>query len=94
MNGYLDEDGCPDSLARMKIVVLDGQKQPLQGASILFPGLNEAIETDANGIAILLELLPVPSFSVDVTSPDQSQKQTINVRLNEGANEITVETDW
>ena len=94
MNGYLDDDGCPDSLARIRILVTGRDNQPVEGAHILFPGLSQPIQTDQTGKAVLFELLPVPSFSLEIRNPDHSETKSVNVQLNEGANEVDVSTDW
>ena len=94
LNGYMDDDGCPDELARIRITVTGADNQPVKGALILFPGSSQPIPTDQTGNAVLFELLPVPSFSIEVRSPDQLALASVNVQLKEGANHVTITTDW
>ena len=94
LNGYMDQDGCPDSLARIKIIVIGRSGEPLKDAVVYFPGLGTPLKTDVDGIAVMFELLPVPSMTLDIASADEKHIQSVSLQLQEGANEITVRTNW
>lgn len=87
-NGWVDDDGCPDALARLRVlVVADGK--PVAGARVALPGM-EAVKTGPDGVAVFLELVPLPvGVIVDVQHPELGVGDATTA-LPEGPTEVTV----
>jgi len=89
-NGYRDEDGCPDDLARLGLLILDPSGTPLAGVTAMFPGASQPLVTGDDGWIRAFELFPVKATSIEVTAPDGYASQTIDLELAEGSQELTV----
>lgn len=87
-NGWADEDGCPDALARLRVRVTR-KGQPAVGVAVSLPGARPQI-TDAAGVAVFLELLPVPDGAF-VQVDDGEVRRDRRAPLAEGANTVHIE---
>ncbi len=64
-NGYKDEDGCPDALARVLLEVVDTEGAPVRGASVAADGVVVG-RTRPDGTIVLPESIPGQTMRVDV----------------------------
>jgi len=94
INGYRDDDGCPDQLARIRITVYDRDKRPMKGILVRWPGLSAPLTSDMSGSVSLFELIPVPAVSLELEHPETGARQAVKTELLEGANELEVATTW
>jgi hypothetical protein len=90
-NGWADDDGCPDALARLRVRVTSAGS-PVEGALVSLPGA-PPIRTGADGIAVFLELVPLlAGVIVDVQHPILGPGEAM-VPLPEGATEVSVDLE-
>jgi outer membrane protein OmpA-like peptidoglycan-associated protein len=64
VNGWKDDDGCPDGLATYALAVFDPEGQPLAGATILRPDGTEVGSTDSFGRIVVRDLMPGTTLAV------------------------------
>jgi hypothetical protein len=88
MNGWNDDDGCPDELARLLVRVHDATGAPVAGASVLMPGSEDPVLTGEDGRTAFFELVPARGLSLDVSGGGLSVSMPLD--LHEGAQEILV----
>lgn len=94
INGYRDDDNCPDELARLLLKVTDRDGQPLEGVAVRLPGMGQALKSDPSGLVVVFELLPVPSITIELKHPSVPVPITIALELLEGENEVLAPTPW
>ena len=82
VNGYDDDDGCPDKLATLFLTVEDGQGARVPGAIVAVGG-REVGRTDAQGWAQIADLAPGTGVEVQVRSG--GTRREVSVDLVEGA---------
>ena len=90
LNGYKDDDGCADELARLRVIVLNEAGKGLSGIEVWLPGLSKPAITDAAGNALFFELVPLANIRVSVSGNDTHQSQYGMIQLREGANALTL----
>ena len=93
-NGYLDNDGCADELARVLVRVLDSENTAVEGFEVLIPGLEKPQVTAPDGTAALFELMPGAVITVTVMDPVTHKTTMGTMSLREGANHILVTVPW
>lgn len=93
-NGYLDNDGCADELARVLVRVLDSEDTAVEGFEVLIPGLENPQVTAPDGTAALFELMPGAVITVTVMDPVTHKTTMGTMTLREGANHILVTVPW
>src|SRR5690606_16385967 len=69
VNGYLDDDGCPDSLTTVRIEVTDPDARAVVGAIVRVEG-EEIGRTDAQGVLLVPDRIPGTPFIADVDPPE------------------------
>ena len=93
LNGYRDDDNCPDQLARLRVVVMDQHQNPLPEMNVRLPGMNEPSITGADGGVVFFELIPSPKISIEVENPSEGRRTTVELHLKEGPNEIQIRVE-
>jgi outer membrane protein OmpA-like peptidoglycan-associated protein len=98
VNGWKDDDGCPDELASVKVAVHDPRGHPLESATVLFDG-KKVGETDATGVVLVDGLMPGTRVGrIDVTPPEESALEPAAnpdpIDLVEGKIDLVMQTDW
>lgn len=93
MNGYADDDGCPDALASVSLTVLDTEGVPAQDVSILIDG-EELGRTDADGRFARDELMPATAITLRGEHFHMERPVETTVNLAEGANDASLEMEW
>jgi hypothetical protein len=88
INGYADDDGCPDELARLRVIVVDAAGRGVEGAAVSLPGA-PPVRTDASGVAMFFELLPVPELMVEARHGSAGRGQAA-LPLPDGPAEVTI----
>ncbi len=84
-NGWRDEDGCPDSLASLAVVVQDEEGKPLAATVKLG---DQTLTADAQGALALGELMPETLVTGEVSSEGYVTASLGGAALKEGANEV------
>jgi len=90
LNGWKDDDGCPDELARLQVTITR-QGEPVQGVRVTLPGA-EPRYTNAQGQVVFLELLPVPrgGLLLNVDDPFDDVINDYDLILREGENRVEI----
>ena len=94
MNGYLDNDGCADELARLMVQVVDSSDASISGLEVFIPGLENPHVTDTSGVVALFELMPGAVINITVRDPNTAKTSTGAMLLREGENQILVRVPW
>jgi outer membrane protein OmpA-like peptidoglycan-associated protein len=97
-NGWRDEDGCPDSLGRVKITVTDPEGHPLESAAVSVDGAPVG-STDPAGMVVLADVMPGRKVSrIDVVPDADSAIDVASLAepfdVQEGDVSRTVSTQW
>ena len=87
-NGWADDDGCPDALARLLVRVVSGG-EPVAGALVSLPGA-EPVRTGPDGIAVFLELVPLPAGVIVDVRHEELGLGEARTALPEGPTEVAV----
>ena len=91
-NAYNDEDGCPDALADLTLIVQDPEGKRLGGAQVTIDG--QILLTEADGTLALRQRTPTTALSASVVSPGYVDGQIRADSLKEGDNQQTLTLAW
>lgn len=91
-NGYVDDDGCPDQLANLTVIVVDPEGNRVQNATVEVDGQPYAV--DMEGVLRLEDLIPGTSPFLEVSAPYMITETVSDLTLVEGENERTVALEW
>lgn len=92
VNGWKDDDGCPDALADMTFTILNEDGEPVTDAAVLLDG--ELMQTDAQGRITLSGRMPESQLSFIVSHPHYVDADPVDVTLAEGDNTRTLKLDY
>lgn len=88
VNGYKDEDGCPDALASYALTVKNEDGQVVPDAKIVLGGAEYI--ADAAGVVHLVDRMPGTTLGGDVTHKWYADAHVADATLGEGENSGTV----
>lgn len=88
-NDYIDEDGCPDSLSTLRVVVLH-QGQPVEGAEIVVTGTNIEERATTGNDPWTRQVIPESMWQVDAEKGECLRGQTRTL-VAEGTHEARVD---
>lgn len=91
-NGYVDDDGCPDALANLTVIVVDPEGNRVQNATVEVDG--QPYLVDMEGTLRLEDLIPGTSPFLEVSAPYMISETVADLTLVEGENERTVALEW
>jgi hypothetical protein len=96
INGYKDQDGCPDSLARLHISIQLQPEPPLEitGLEVWLPGKSTPLFPDPSGQLIVFELTPYRGFTIELRNPQTNAISHHTIHLKEGANVAEIKPQW
>jgi len=92
-NGYLDDDGCPDELANLAIVVQDADGVPMGDVIISADG-RELGRTSKDGTLKTDGLMPETTVNLIATHFHMDGEAEQSLALVPGTNEATLVTAW
>jgi outer membrane protein OmpA-like peptidoglycan-associated protein len=92
-NGYLDDDGCPDELAELTIVVQDSDGVPMADVIVSADG-REIGRTAKDGTLNTSGLMPETTVTLSASHFHMASDAESTLTLVEGKNETTLLTEW
>jgi len=93
LNGWMDEDGCPDGLADIDIVVQDADGVAVADVLVFADG-QEVGRTNGSGRLATRGLLPETTVQLKGSHFHMVADASADLTLVEGANEVTLVTEW
>lgn len=91
MNGWRDEDGCPDALAQWSLTVQNDEGKALP-ATVVMGG--QTLSADASGKVGLSDLLPETTLDGTVSAEGYVSASLGGTTLKEGANAVQLTLAW
>jgi len=92
-NGYLDEDGCPDALGEVSILVEDADGVVVPDVLVVAGG-QELGRTDGVGRLRTSGLMPETTLQISGSHFHMAGDATALLTVAEGLNEVTLVTQW
>jgi outer membrane protein OmpA-like peptidoglycan-associated protein len=69
VNNFKDDDGCPDSLGKVELLIVDFEGAPVPGAKVMLDGKELGVTGPNGTVAIAGELMPGTKLEVSATHP-------------------------